>query len=56
MCACVCVCVCVAKVGQAMVAVFKRGPRAVLRGQKNGTRKHVGESQFGTLLLESCSY
>jgi hypothetical protein len=53
---CVCVCVCVATVGQAMVAVFKHGPRAFLRGQKNGTRKNVGESRLGTLMLEPCSY
>jgi len=52
---CVCVCVCVAKAGRARDAMFKLGPGACWRGQKNGTTKNVGESQFGTLLLELCS-
>ena len=61
-CVCVCVCVCVrvrvrvANVGRARAAVFKRGLGACWRGQKNGTKKNVGKSQFETLLLELCSY
>ena len=55
-CMCVCVCVCVAKVGRARAAVFKRGPRSFWRGQENGTRKNGGDSEFGTILLELCSY